>query len=87
MLEQYDPKPLLLKIFEVQRLLRVGRSTVYKLLAEDPDFPRPVKVTSKAVAWRREDLEKWVASRPDVEVHAAKARTARAASAPQANAA
>ena len=84
---QYDPKPLLLKIGEVQRLLRVGRSTVYKLLAEDPDFPRPVHVTSKSVAWRREDLEKWVQSRPEVEVHAAKARTVRAASVPEATAA
>jgi prophage regulatory protein len=34
------------------------RSTIYKMIAAD-EFPRPVKLGKRAVAWRRADLEHW----------------------------
>ncbi|MCR5867572.1 AlpA family phage regulatory protein [Aquincola sp. J276] len=44
------------------RLTGLGRSTIYRLMAED-DFPTPVRLAKRAVAWRRVDLEQWSSER------------------------
>ena len=49
----------------VVRMTGLGRSTIYRLIAEDR-FPSPVRLAKRAVAWRSIDLEKWSASRPTV---------------------
>ena len=54
---------LLLRIAAVIQATGLGRSTIYKLIAEDK-FPLPVQLTGRAVAWRRADLERWSATRP-----------------------
>lgn len=54
---------LLLRIAAVIQATGLGRSTIYKLIAEDK-FPSPVQLTGRAVAWRRADLERWSATRP-----------------------
>lgn len=59
-----DLKPLFLRLPQVCRFLGVGRSAVYSLLKRDPTFPRPVTITGTAKGWRREELEKWAATRP-----------------------
>ena len=56
--------PELYRLPDVCTTLGVGRSTLYKLLATDPEFPRPVRVTTRAVRWRRVDVERWARSRP-----------------------
>ena len=58
------PIPILMRLPEVMRTLGVGRTTVYKLLHEDPDFPRPVRLGERAVAWKRTELEAWAAGLP-----------------------
>ncbi len=42
----------------------LGRSTIYRLVAQDK-FPAPVRLAERAVAWRRDDLERWSACRPN----------------------
>ena len=54
---------LLLRMAAVIQATGLGRSTIYKLIAEDK-FPLPVQLTGRAVAWRRADLERWTATRP-----------------------
>lgn len=49
----------------VVRMTGLGRSTIYRLMAEDK-FPPPVRLAKRAVAWRRIDLERWSAERPTV---------------------
>ena len=49
----------------VVRMTGLGRSTIYRLMAEDK-FPSPVRLAKRAVAWRRTDLEQWSAGRPTV---------------------
>jgi prophage regulatory protein len=49
---------LLLRIATVVRITGLGRSTIYRLMADDR-FPAPVRVTSRLVAWRRADLLRW----------------------------
>ena len=50
----------LMRLPEVIERLGVGRSTLYRLVAEDPTFPRPVKVGRKVIAWRSDLLEEWI---------------------------
>lgn len=54
-----------LRIAVVIRLTGLGRSTIYRLVAEDK-FPSPVRLAKRAVAWRRADLERWSEGRPTV---------------------
>jgi prophage regulatory protein len=53
-----DVSALLLRIGMVVRVTGLGRSTIYRLVASD-EFPAPVRLTTRAVAWRRADLERW----------------------------
>jgi len=52
-----------LRIGTVMRLTGLGRSTIYRLMA-DEEFPTPVRLTKRVVAWRRADLERWSEERP-----------------------
>jgi prophage regulatory protein len=49
---------LFLRIGSVMRMTGLGRSTIYRLMAED-QFPHPVRLTKRVVAWRHSDLERW----------------------------
>jgi prophage regulatory protein len=58
-----DPSPdvqtaTFLRLPTVLSLTGLGRSTIYRMIAEDK-FPHPVLLAARAVAWRRTDLEKW----------------------------
>lgn len=53
----------LLRIAEVARIVRRGKSTVYADMAANL-FPRPVRIGRRAVAWRQADIADWLAERP-----------------------
>ena len=57
-----DVSAVLLRIASVVRVTGLGRSTIYRLVARD-EFPPPVRLTGRAVAWRRSDLEQWTNAR------------------------
>lgn len=59
------PPTVFLRMSAVVRMTGLGRSTIYRLMAEDK-FPSPVRLAKRAVAWRRIDLEQWSAGRPTV---------------------
>jgi predicted DNA-binding transcriptional regulator AlpA len=55
----------LLKIAEVSALTRMSRSWIYARLKEKGSaFPRPIRVSSRCVAWLARDVEQWLADRP-----------------------
>ncbi len=58
--------PALLRVPDVCRLVQVSRSALYKLMQTDPTFPRAVRLTARAVAWRRADLDAWIEGLPAV---------------------
>lgn len=58
-----DPPSLFLRLPAVMKLTGLGRSTIYRMVA-DNRFPCPVRIASRAVAWRRTDLDRWSESRP-----------------------
>ena len=43
--------------------LGVSRSTLYRMM-DDEGLPRPIKITGRAVGWRVEDVQRWIAERP-----------------------
>ena len=58
-----ESDPMLLRINGVMHLTGLGRSTIYRLMA-DRQFPIPVRLSKRVVAWRRSDLERWSDGRP-----------------------
>jgi len=46
-------------------ILRTGlsRSTIYERMSRDA-FPKPIRLTGRAVGWRDSDIEAWIDSRP-----------------------
>ena len=46
----------------VEATVGLGRSAIYALMAKDL-FPKPVKLTAKAVGWRERDVRAWLESR------------------------
>ncbi len=60
-----DPSVLFLRLPAVMRMTGLGRSTIYRMVA-DKRFPRPVRLATRAIAWRRTDLDSWSESRPTV---------------------
>lgn len=54
-----------LRMPTVMRMTGLGRSTIYRLMA-DRQFPSPVKLGRRAVAWRRSDLDRWSQTRPEI---------------------
>ncbi len=50
---------------EVELHIRLRKSALYRLL-RDPNsgFPLPIRIGSKAVRWRRSEVDSWLANRP-----------------------
>lgn len=49
---------------DVEALTGLSRSTIYDLMARGL-FPRPVQLTTRAVAWPEGRVADWLANRPD----------------------
>ena len=46
----------------VEARVGLGRSAIYAMLAKNL-FPKPVRLTAKAVGWRERDVSAWLESR------------------------
>ena len=46
----------------VQNITGLSRSLIYEMM-ERGEFPRPIRIGKRAVAWRESDLVKWQAQR------------------------
>ncbi len=61
--EATAPQPMFLRMSAVVQMTGLGRTTIYRLMADDA-FPSPVKLGPRAIAWRKVDVERWGATRP-----------------------
>jgi prophage regulatory protein len=52
----------LIRLKEVQHRIGLGRSTIYRWMAEGR-FPKSVQLGGYAVAWPEEAIETWIAAR------------------------
>lgn len=52
----------LIRIKEVQHRVGLGRSTIYRWMAEGK-FPKPVQLGGSTVAWSEGEVDLWIANR------------------------
>lgn len=57
----------LLRLREVLELVGISRSKLYAMVAAG-EFPGPVLVGRRAVAWRARDVIAWIEARPTVRL-------------------
>ena len=55
--------PAVLRLADLESYLGLKRTAIYQLLDGDPLFPRQIRLTAKAVGWRRTDVDAWLATR------------------------
>ena len=55
-------EPRILRLREVQQQIRLSKATIYRLLGSGA-FPRPILLGERAVGWRTEEIDEWLASR------------------------
>ena len=54
--------PCILRMDEVKRRVGVGRTTILEMVAAGR-FPRPIKLTTRAVGWSSAEVDAWIAER------------------------
>lgn len=47
----------------VEAMTGLSRSSIYAMM-DTGDFPRPVRIGKRAVAWPQSAIESWLANRP-----------------------
>lgn len=47
----------------VERMTGLSKSTLYRLIKQG-SFPPPLRLTTKAVRWRRDEVHEWLQDRP-----------------------
>jgi prophage regulatory protein len=55
----------LLRLSQVVEITSLSKSTIYRMIKSN-EFPSPLQIGSKSVAWRQIDLEKWMKNLPEV---------------------
>jgi prophage regulatory protein len=55
-----------LRRIAVEEITGLSRSTIYDLMAKGA-FPRPVRLTGRAVAWPESAIAEWLAQRPKTD--------------------
>ena len=62
MAQQLQTALAILRRKQVEARTGLSRSAIYALMAKD-HFPKPVKLTAKAVGWRSDVIDAWLESR------------------------
>lgn len=75
-----DPSPLLTRP-EVERLVKAGRSAIYRGIKEKR-FPAPIYPFPGCARWRRADVLRFIESAPNEPTTAHRKRAAKKAAAP-----
>lgn len=52
----------ILRLPQVIELVGLKRSAIYQLIQQGK-FPRPVRLSKRAVGWRSDEIEAWIESR------------------------
>lgn len=53
----------LIRIKEVLQATGLSQSGVYRMIQDD-EFPRPRKISARAVGWDVEEVQQWISERP-----------------------
>ena len=59
---QHNTSSKISRLPEVVGATQLSRSTIYHLLGSGA-FPRPMKLSERAIEWRRDEVDAWLSSR------------------------
>ena len=59
---QQNENQRLIRRKEVQAKTGLGASSIYAMMAKG-DFPKPLQLSERRVAWIESDIDKWIAER------------------------
>jgi excisionase family DNA binding protein len=48
---------------DVAKYLRISRTTLYRILKEDPSFPNRTRVSRRLVLFRKSEIDDWIKTR------------------------
>lgn len=54
----------ILRLDDVKRVTGLSKTAVYGQIKRGA-FPRPIQLAPRAVGWRADDIDNWIASRPE----------------------
>ena len=54
-----NPYAVFWRFSDVETFLNVSRSTIYRLMREDPEFPQSFNITPKLIGWYRTEIEQY----------------------------
>ena len=54
---------MLQTVDQVAKRLTVHRATIWKYVARNPSFPKPIKLSAGCARWRADEIEAWIAER------------------------
>ena len=57
--------PAILRRPDVERLTQLSKASIYRMMAAG-QFPPPIRLGARAVAWKAAEIDKWLASRVPV---------------------
>ena len=55
----------LLRLADVRSRVPYSRSTIYQKIAQG-EFPKPISLGGRAVAWLESDIDAWIAARVEI---------------------
>ncbi|MBK1611920.1 hypothetical protein CKO44_00350 [Rubrivivax gelatinosus] len=61
-----DTRPTFLRLPAVMKETGLGRTTIYRLISERR-FPPPFRLSTRAVGWRRVDIDAWSDTRAQAD--------------------
>ena len=66
--QQTTDRPQLVSLRTTMKLVSASRSSIYRWIHAN-SFPAPVRIGERAIAFKLSELEKWVESRPRVQLN------------------
>ena len=57
-----DTQVLLVRLRQLTAMVGLSRSTIYRLVKAG-NFPKPIRIGISSLAWRMDDIHKWIDSR------------------------
>ena len=58
----FEEHQKLLRLADVRERVPYSRSTIYKLISQG-EFPKPISIGARAVAWVESDIDAWIEKR------------------------
>jgi predicted DNA-binding transcriptional regulator AlpA len=55
-----EEKDTLIRAKEVAKILGVSVSTVYKIMGQQEEFPRPIALSERTVVWSKKEIFDWI---------------------------